>query len=388
MRGLLSAFLTAAWILAHPVPALGSDVADAQATEKRLKQLEQRMQSLRKELNQSRDEQGRLQARLGETERRIGRLIRDIERLQGSIDQSQRRLSELTRRERELAADLNGQKEQLARLIRAAHAMGHDHALKLLFSLDSAERTGRLMTYYQYFNEAQVKVIERHRQLLGELQRTRLETATENQRLRERHAELAQQRQALDQERQQQKNTLAALRQTIRTNEETLRKLTQDQQRLQKLLEEIEEVISAIPPPPMPEDSRSFAEMRAKLSWPIHGKLLHRFGAQTDSQGIKWNGIFIRGDAGTPVKAVHAGRVVFADWLRGFGLLVIIDHGQGYMSLYGSNQALYKQPGDKVRAGDVIASVGHSGGQSESGLYFEVRHKGEPQDPLKWLATP
>ena len=138
---------------------------------------------------------------------------------------------------------------------------------------------------------------------------------------------------------------------------------------------------------PIPEDAEPFGAMQGKLYLPVTGRISHRFGNRRNQGKLRWDGVFIDADEGVPVHAVHYGRVVFSDWLRGFGLLVIINHGEGYMSLYGHNQALYRQTGEWVHAGEVIATVGDTGGQSRTGLYFEIRIAGEPSDPQKWCVA-
>lgn len=362
-----------------------NDIVDLQATQKQLKELKSRMTKLEQRLNAARGEQGKLQAELARTERRISSLLGEIRELEKKIAQSRQQLNELETRERALSQDLDRHKQQLADQIRASYSIGDNSSLKMLLALDSIEQSERMLTYYNYFHKARTERINSYLVLLNELKQTREARLQENTRLQTSREQLESRQQSLAQERRNQQRTLAQLNKEIKAGESQLSRLTQDQKRLETLIKEVEQALADIP---MPQggQGRDFREMRAKLSWPVRGKLLKRFGVQPDSDGIKWNGIFIQSDRGTPVKAVHSGRVVFADWLRGFGLLVIVDHGKGYMSLYGSNQAIYKQPGDWVQSGETLASVGASGGQSESGLYFEIRHKGEPENPLNWLA--
>ncbi len=383
---LFASLLLALVCFLHAPATLGkSDVADLQVSQKQLSTLKDKMQKLQGRLNSARGEKGKLQAELGKTETKISNLLKDIARLEASLKASQQRLDELGVRERTLQGQLAQHKDFLARQIRAAYSQGDNHAIKMLLSLESLEQTDRIMSYHQYFNRARSERINSYLVLLRELDQTRQAMVSENQALHQDRASLGLQRTELESARRKQTSTLAKINQGIKTDTSELKRLQQDQKRLEQLIQEVEQAIADIPSPD--SGKHGFGEMRAKLSWPVRGKLLRKFSAQPDRDGIKWNGILIGAATGTPVKAVHPGRVVFSDWLRGFGLLVIIDHGKGYMSLYGSNQAVYKQPGDWVTGGETIASTGTSGGQPDSGLYFEVRHKGVPKNPLLWLVN-
>lgn len=380
-----SLILLACLALFLPGGLMAADIVDLQATQKQLKELKSRMSKLEQRLNTARGEQGKLQAELARTERRISNLLGEIRDLERKITQSRQQLAELQSRELALSQELDQHKQQLAEQIRASYSIGENSSLRMLLALDSIEESERMLTYYNYFHQARTERINSYLVLLEDLKQTREARTQENTRLQTSREQLERRQQALTEARRSQQQTLAQLKKEIKTGESQLSRLNQDQKRLETLIKEVEQALADIPMPQSGQ-ARDFREMRAKLSWPVRGKLLKQFSTRPDADGIKWNGIFIQSDRGTPVKAVHPGRVVFADWLRGFGLLVIVDHGKGYMSLYGSNQALYKQPGDWVQSGETLGSVGASGGQAESGLYFEIRHKGEPQNPLHWLA--
>ena len=170
----------------------------------------------------------------------------------------------------------------------------------------------------------------------------------------------------------------------LRSTGTEITKLEKDREHLEKLLIHLEQSLANLP---TPADSEPFVGMQGKLLMPVDGKISTRFGKRRNAGKLKWDGVFINADEGDPVYAIHYGRVVFSDWLRGFGLLMIISHGEGYMSLYGHNQVLYRETGDWVTAGDMIATVGDSGGQKETGLYFEIRISGEPTDPQSWCVA-
>jgi septal ring factor EnvC (AmiA/AmiB activator) len=190
------------------------------------------------------------------------------------------------------------------------------------------------------------------------------------------------QRDALETSRRERGELLADLNRDIHNTKQRLSQLKEDEQSLQELVKRLRRALAEIPSPRGP--GKSFAQLKGRLRLPAEGAIAARFGMPRQVGQLKWQGILIDAPDGADVNAVAAGRVVFADWLRGFGLLLIIDHGDGYMSLYGYNQGLHKNVGDSVKAGELIATVGNSGSHSQSGLYFEIRHQGSPVDPLLW----
>ncbi|MEJ2416360.1 MAG: peptidoglycan DD-metalloendopeptidase family protein, partial [Exilibacterium sp.] len=190
----------------------------------------------------------------------------------------------------------------------------------------------------------------------------------------QRYAQLA------DKQQQRQK-TLARLNASINNKDQQLKQLAQDRAHLEHLLQEVIEVTAGWQPQ---DNSQPFAKLRGKLPWPTKGAIVHSFGSSRSAGKMKWNGVMINASQGAEVTAIHRGQVVFADYLRGHGLLMIVDHGDNYMSLYAHNQALYKTTGDRVKAGEVIANVGNSGGLARAGLYFEIRFRGQPTNPAKW----
>jgi septal ring factor EnvC (AmiA/AmiB activator) len=213
-------------------------------------------------------------------------------------------------------------------------------------------------------------------------------------------------------ERARQKEVLANISSQLRSQRRQMQSLQHDEQQMEKLIQGLEKITRSLPPrsprnaagaaaaqktepstgkadvvATAESGDSAFGERKGRLRWPVKGELTGRFGAQRADGVTSWRGVFIRAVSGAEVHAVAAGKVVFADWMRGFGNLVIIEHGDGYMTVYGNNEAVFKNTGDDVQAGDVVASVGTSGGQEESGLYFEIRYRGQPQDPARWVAS-
>jgi septal ring factor EnvC (AmiA/AmiB activator) len=242
------------------------------------------------------------------------------------------------------------------------------------------------LVYYRYFNQARSDHIRRFQQALETLDGLAREIAANAQALAHTAQTLERERQELESMRQARRETLAALNREIRANSQTLERLRGDERQLQALLESIRAVLAEIPT--QGRDRRPFRSLKGRLPWPTAGKVDNRFGRSRLGVAGKltWNGAFIRANTQPTVHAISQGRVVFADWMRGYGLLVIIDHGGGYMSLYGHNQSLYKVAGDWVEPGELIARVGDSGGQDAPGLYFEIRHRGKPVNPARWCS--
>jgi len=246
--------------------------------------------------------------------------------------------------------------------------------------------------YYSYVSRAQAEFIAELRSSLARLRE--LEIAT-----RERNAEIAAiesarrtERAALIKQQAEHRRVLARVSSQLRTQRREVQHLERDESRLSRLVEELGRVIAATPllrneRVPEPGGAQgSLSGLKHGLRLPIRGVLANRFGAQRPSGGPSWKGLFIRSPSGQEVRAVASGRVVFADWLRGFGNLLIIDHGKGYLTIYGNNESVLKQVGEPVRTGDAVATVGASGGNMESGLYFEIRHEGKAFDPLRWVS--
>jgi murein hydrolase activator len=211
------------------------------------------------------------------------------------------------------------------------------------------------------------------------------------------------QRRRLEQEKQARAKVLTKISRDIQRQRREIGTLKRDENRLTQLIERLNRIIARTPAPRAPRstaqaprlrndrlpakttDAGPFEDLKGRLALPVRGELANRYGSPRSDGGLTWRGLFIAAKAGEEVRAVAPGRVVFADWLRGFGNLLILDHGDGYMSLYGYNETLYKQVGQTIAGGDVVAAVGNSGGSADSGLYFELRHQGKPFDPLTWV---
>ena len=353
---------------------------DAQTVAAQIKTLEREIQQFQEMLQKTRGKQSKLEQTLETSEKQINGILNKIKKVQLKIDAGQDRLAQLLSDQRRLEQNKNEQQTLIGQQIRAAYALGQQQYMKLLLNLEEPNNLSRMLTYYDYFNRARVAQIEQHETLLRQIAAITQDIASQNKHLLVRRAQLAEQTSRLIKVRQQRQQALTLLNLEIKQTDNTLRQRLQDRRQLDALLSRINPSINNLRPP---KGTELFTQRKGKLLLPVAGKLLHKFGKQRNSK-LKWHGVFIAAPSGTPVQSVHHGQVVFADWLRGFGLLIIINHGQGYLSLYGHNQVLYRRVGDWIAAEEVIAAVGNSGSQTRAGLYFEIRSAGKPSDPQVW----
>lgn len=394
-RALICAILLA---VAAPV------VADA-ARQQELRELRNRIQALQEELEQATEGRSEAADALKHSERRISDVNRDLRRLAV-------RQRELAENLRQLAADTHtteveiaNQQARLAELLRERYARGDAEALRLLLNGQDPGEVARNLEYYGYIARARAELIRQHRDALARLGALQARTREQNEKLERVRQEQIAQKKALESEKQARQQVLYALSEQIRKQRREISTLERNEKRLAQLIARLARLSAqrAKAPPPAPAApptrpgqpvarvadaslaGEQFARLKGRLALPVAGEIVGRYGQARDGGGPAWKGLFIRSRQGNDVRAVGSGEVVFADWLRGFGNLIIIDHGAGFLSLYSNNESLYKQPGERARAGDVIASVGATGGQDEPGLYFELRHEGKPFDPLSWV---
>jgi len=356
--------------------------AGPNANEKALSQVRNRIEALRKEIERTQTRHDSVRSELRDIEREMGKLYRGLKQLDRKLAKQQRKLQDLQQQRKRLKADLATQHKLLSRQVLAAFMIGRQEYMKLLLNQEDPAAVGRTMTYYDYFNRARVQRIDATRATLKQLQQVEQAITIQTRALNEVRQQQLGKRAALQKRSQDRATVVAKLSQQLQGKAQELKHLVEDEQRLQDLVGRLDRAIPDILT--APGSHKPFARLRGKLIWPTKGQLLVSFGTRREGGRLKWNGVLIRANEGREVHAVSHGRVAYADWLRGYGLLMIIDHGNGYMSLYGHNQALYKETGEWVEAGEVVASVGKSGGQSRAGLYFEIRHNGKPTDPAKW----
>jgi len=332
-------------------------------------------------LRKAEKQQSALTKKLKTTELNISENLRQRRIIEAEIKSARETIADLKDKEAAQQHALQQQQGLLKQQLLAAHAMGHEQGIKLLFNAEDPVNLQRFLKYYEYVNSARTEKIEQSRLLIAKLQQTQSEIRSSNQKLIDSITKLTKNQQALQAEKNKRAHALSALANRLADRQDELGQLEVDQQQLENLIEQIELDIASIAPP---SGAAAFAMLQGQLTWPTDGALTGSFGASNNSLAHS-TGIFFKTDNSQSVKAIYHGRVIFADWLRGFGLLLIVDHGDDYMSLYGFNQSLLKETGDWVTSNEVIATTGNSGGQSQTGLYFEIRHKGKPSNPLSWL---
>ncbi len=376
---LLATFFCTLLLLGGSVRAAANTAAAKQA---QLKTLRTRIARIQTKLDRDIQKRGAVQQQLRNSEQQIAQLTASLHSLNRSVAQAQARLDALQREQAQKQAALNAQKDALAKQIRAAYMEGQDSQLQLLLNAQDPATISRLLAYYAYFNKARAARIQAVRAELEALAKINAQvqqqvTALSGLRDQRAHA-LAK----LKQSRKTRKQVLAGLNVNIHTRGEQLARMQRDERSIVDLLANLQRTLSDIPADL--EGHHRFASLKGRLPWPVTGRVIQHFGEPLASGRLRAHGDLIAAPLGTPVRAVSYGRVVFADWLPHFGLLVIVDHGDGYMSIYAHNQSVYVHVGDWVQMGETIATLGDSGGQSEPALYFEIRHRNVALSPRNW----
>lgn len=388
---MVRAFVAALVALALAGPALAAPAKPAPKEE--LDELRSRLQSLQREIEQAEGSRSEAADALKASEQAISESNRRLRSLADQRRDIDRRLEQLRGERRELEQRVAVQRDAVERLLLQQYLAGGGGTLRLLLNGQDPNRISRELHYLTYVSRARAELVRAVQSDLAQLDANLGETESERARLAEVASEAGRERERLEKETRERKAVLAALSRQIRDQRREAEKLKRDEARLTKLVEELSRVLAQKRPqasirnlstPDSSLDGRAFRDLKGRLRLPVPGELAHRFGSPREGD-LTWKGLFIRAASGQEVKAVATGVVVFADWLRGFGNLLILDHGQGYMSLYGFNEALLRQVGERVKGGDAVAQVGNTGGNSEAGLYFEIRHEGKPLDPMQWV---
>jgi septal ring factor EnvC (AmiA/AmiB activator) len=368
---LLAVFLNAGFVHAE----------DQKATERQLGSLKKEIQEIQAALKKDRSRESQAESALADTERALGSLQVKLDQLDAQLGELDQDLGQYQAEKAELEQSIAEQKDAVMTLIRQQYRLGHQPRLYMLLNQRDPERISRMSHYYDHFTTAQAQVIDRYQATLDSLKETQVgidETQASLVAKRKELAEELAEQQSLKSKRASQ---VAEYKKQVQSRQNQLAKKQADQKRLEALLAKI---IKSIEAARLEQNNKAFKSLKGQLNWPIQGRVLSGYGTGADN--LTSDGLLIEGQVGQSVKAVHNGRVVFSDWLRGYGLLLIIDHGDGYMSLYGHNDALKKTTGDWVAQGETISSVGQSGGSNRPGLYFAVRYKGKSVDPISWLS--
>jgi septal ring factor EnvC (AmiA/AmiB activator) len=358
--------------------------SDVEKAREQLQQLEKDIERINKEISNSSSRLSTLQSQLRDAETEIGTLNKDIEATRAEIKTTEEKLAEFNTQLVELEAARDEQKERITQELRSAWRSGSQGHLKILLMQDDPQTVARAMTYYRYVFEARDKLLEDYRNTLEELARVQSNIDLTLGELTQRRDDLEITRNDLQSAQEERKKTVIKINTSLIDSKSELEKRLADREELESLLRAIEGAVVNLA---VPDNYQPFAKAQGKMPWPVPGKTSNRFGRPRNEGKMRWQGVTIPAKEGTTVAAIHHGRVVYADWLRGSGLLIIIDHGEGYMSLYAHNQSLLRDVGEWVSAGTQLANVGSTGGQSSSALYFEVRKDGKPIDPAKWCTN-
>jgi septal ring factor EnvC (AmiA/AmiB activator) len=351
-------------------------------TEANLKAVQDRIERVRQQVQRDVVEKDRLNRDLNAAEKSVAQARADLSKIQQQRAEQNAAREELDKERTERELERSRTEQNLADQLRAAYFMGRNEPLKLLLNQKDPAQFGRNLTYYGYFGRLRASQISEINENIARIDELKLEIESEDAELARLEEQNRDRISELDAARRQRGRVLASLEKQSSDRNAALKRLQQQQNQLERLLRDLSKAIESTPY----DSNDAFAKLRGKLSWPVSGHVETGFG-DTIAGGLRSNGIVIAADRGKPVTAVQEGRVLYADWLPGRGLLIIIDHGNGYMSLYGHNEQLFKQAGATVKAGDTIAAAGDSGGRSQSGLYFEIRREGKPVDPRPWFRS-
>jgi murein hydrolase activator len=372
------------WLAVAMLAVVTPALAEQQVTPGQIEDLKEEIADIDEWLADAEEDRSSLEQQLSGLEQEIGRLTRERRELRQQAREQQQRLTKLGKEETELTRVLESQRDSLKKQIRAAWMEGDAPAVKVLLNEIDPDKIARTMTYYEYLSRDTIDRLEAFAANLRQLKETQKQVKAGRMRLAELEENVADRQQKLSSSKKEREQTLAALKTDISNRLSEREELEEDRKRLEKLLREVEEAIANIP---TPNESDPFGSLKNKLPWPAEGKVVRNFGDSYASGKLKHNGLLINTAEEGDVKAVHYGRVVFANWLRGFGLITILDHGDGYMTLYGHSSSLFTSPGDWVEAGEAIAQAGRTGGTNDPAVYFEVRHNGKPDNPQRWLGN-
>lgn len=363
-------------------------------TSSELNEVESDINGVKQDMQRLSQQKDTLQNLLADIEKHYGETAASLKTLQTQIEQKRQSLDRIRQDMQAYQNEIDRLGKELAAQIRAAYAMGQKEKLKLFLNQQDLALSSRMMVYFDYINKERLKKLADMKASVQRLDQLDKQKQAETELLEQDLERKKSEQIALDEARKQRNELLAQINNDFSSNEQQLSQLQISENRLRSLLaslpvteeelavdaEQAKELSTSMEN--SPELKGDFSALKGKLPWPVKGRLAQRFGSPR-TEGT-WDGVLIDASEGMEIKAVTRGKVVYAEWLRGYGLLIIIDHGQGYMTLYAFNQSLYKRMGDSVEAGDVIASVGQSGGRSQAGLYFGLRKKGVPVDPLEW----
>lgn len=404
MQGSLASLtLLASLLCGLLVPGLSWAGAKVEQSKEDLNRLHERIESLKKELDSTKEAHKDAADELKQSEKAISETNRKLYDLTKQHKQNRNALAGLQQQKLSIETTVKEQQDLLGAQLYQQYLHGQQGYIQVVLQQQDPGAIARQLHYYSYVSKARAALITSMQHNLGKIAKLNDETASALKELTELKQQQEQERRELQAQKNERNKVLKQLSAKISSQRGEISKLKRDEKRLSQLVERLARIIPKTIPskrssskkssepvgrneslPTEAFDGGNFAALRGKLRLPVRGDIANRFGDSREDTGVSWKGLFIKSAEGNEVKSVASGRVVFADWLRGFGNLLIVDHGDGYMSLYGNNQSLLKRVGETVSGGDTIAAVGNSGGNETSGLYFELRHRSKPLDPLGW----
>ncbi|MBA3696066.1 MAG: peptidoglycan DD-metalloendopeptidase family protein [Methylotenera sp.] len=412
-QSFLRTFACLALALSFATPASTLAAKKVEQSKEALSDVQQRLEALKKELDNSQEAHKDAADALKVSERAISEANKKLYQITQQQQQNKKTISQLDAQSLSVNGNLSEQQKLLSNQLYEQYIHGQQSYVQMILQSENPSEIARDVHYFSYVAKARAELINKMQGNLDRLNKLNNETAKALKEVAELKQKQIEERKVLQSQKQAKSKVVNSLSQQIASQRGEIKKLARDEKRLSQLVERLARIIPAKPKrnkltnsanndktepstkrneavanndlvPTYEYSGASFATLKGKLRLPVRGEVTNRFGASREDSGISWKGLFIKASEGTEVKSVASGRVVFADWLRGFGNLIIVDHGDGYMSLYGNNQAVLKQVGDSVKTGDILASVGNSGGNESNGLYYELRRQSRPFDPLSW----
>ncbi|AOW77046.1 peptidase M23 [Colwellia sp. PAMC 20917] len=377
---LFASIFSLSWVLmsVNATEQTSSNGDTTNKTNQALSKVQLQIVEQEKSIKQTSNKRSSLENQLRNDDISIAKIVKAMIKTQDDFQDTEQTLKELAQEKITLTHKKQQQEKVLAQQLRAAYTSGHHDYIKLLLNQQSPASVERTVTYYKYLNDARIKEIDQFQIVLSDLLAVTTQHQEQAKKLNTIKQQQAEQKIVFQNTKQERKNTIRALNKELLGSKQLLAQLVAEEQNLVVALQRIAALAQ------QSTELVGLKKLKRKLSWPVKGKISHSFGSRKQGY-LKWKGILLAAPVGKQVKAIHNGTVLFSDWLKGYGLVTVLDHGAGYMSLYGYNQALLKSVGDRVETGEPIALVGQSGGQSQSGLYFEIRSDGQAVNPKAWF---
>ena len=351
------------------------------ASQADLKKINSAIQQVQNRIKTTSTQRSSVHSEITKSEQEISRLNSEISSISTQIDTEEDTLRTFKQQSAELEKSKIQQQTLIGQYLRSAYQTGQQEYLKLLLNQQSIEESARIMQYYKYFNQARAEKVSTFNATITKLALLQNDIKASSAQLLTSRSQLNEQQNQLSNSQSNRQNLLKELDETLNSSGTELARLQRERAEMEILIEELSRTIANIS---LGDLDQPFAKRKGRLPWPVTGRLLNSYGASYELGDLNWEGVTIAGTAGAAVQAIHHGHVVFSDWFANSGLLLIIDHGDGYMTLYAHNQLLYKEVGDWVSSGETIAAIGNTGGRKENGVYFEIRHNGKSTDPVNW----